>query len=136
MCLIVNRFRHWRLKPKIAKKDILCYKVFKIRSVEDSSYMTLTTPYQHCFTKNLEKSMIPDYFQKEVFKNERTKQNIIDHGMHSYKNIIAARNTVLELTEWRYSDSIYTIVPCYIPQGSKYWIGYGGEYCSQILKFL
>lgn len=29
MCLIVNRFRHIRLKHKVAEKDIVCYKILE-----------------------------------------------------------------------------------------------------------
>ena len=132
MCLIVNRFRHWQLKPKVAKKDIFCYKILEI---DTASYRKLIrTPYQGDLINNFDKCITPDYFQ-EKFK--MGKQLIIEHGIHSFRNITAAKNKNLELLIGCLRNNIqYVIAFCYIPKGTKYWIGKDCDYCSECLMFV
>jgi hypothetical protein len=136
MCLIVNRFRHWQLKPKVAKKNILCYKILEI-DIADETYnykKLIRTPYQGDLIKSFDKCITPDYFQEEFKMGE---QLIIEHGIHSFRNITAAKNRNLELSIGRLPNDIqYVIAFCYIPKGTKYWIGRDCDYCSECLMFV
>lgn len=135
MCLIVNRFRHWQLKPKVAKKDILCYKILEIDTADKTYKRLIRTPYQSELIKSFDKCITPDYFQNEGFK--MGKQLIIEYGIHSFRNITAAKNRNLELLIDRpFNDIQYVIAFCYIPKGTKYWIGKDGDYCSECLMFV
>lgn len=119
MCLVVNKLRHWCNKPKIAKRDICCYKVFL--SVKDNTFIS---PYQY---SELNWYQIRDYYESKVFNEVHTdKYHCVSNAIHSYKTYKLAKSK---------SDENAIIIACYIPKGTKYWIGKYGDYASERIKF-
>lgn len=128
MCLIVNKIRHLRLKPKIAKKDILCYKVLTLKS-DDIQELRLTSPYMgdtvfsYKSTNCDKKCLIADHFEE----HPRLAENkfVIHHAIHSYRKI---DDVII------YNNQI--VVCAYIPKGTKYWVGKHGEFASERINFI
>lgn len=119
MCLVVNKLRHWRNKPKIAKRDIRCYKVFL--SVNDNTFMS---PHQF---SGLHWDQIRDCYESKVFDEVHTsKDHCVFSAIHSYKTYKLAMSK---------ADKNTIIIACYIPKGTKYWIGKYGDYASERIKF-
>lgn len=123
MCLVINRIRHLRLKPKIARKDILCYKILKINYYDNSDSVKLVTPFQRepVFSHPDEHCLIADNFEEHP--NLVENEFVIHHGIHSYRKNAICRN---------YGDMV---VCAYIPKGAKYWIGKYGEFVSERICF-
>lgn len=103
------------LEPKVAEKDIVCYKT--INKISPTKVRSLA--YQ--FVYELNKLYEADIFTTAV--DLRTSPNIINNGFHSYKN--------------EPTSDFYHVVECIIPKGSLYWEGFGNElrkgseeYCS------
>lgn len=117
MCLIIKRIRHLNGKAKIAKRDILCFKVLHIRASGE-----LQTPFQEMLiTKDFIKNGLCADFLGVPAVN-----GYIFHGIHSYKDIQRAFDAAYR------SDCV---VCAYIPKGTKYWIGEHGQYVSECIKF-
>ena len=117
MCLIIKRIRHLNGKAKIAKRDIPCLKVLLFSPSEKK----LMTPYQQTPITELE---IKDGLYADQFVYQ-TKFRNIENGIHSYKKKYPF-----------FGIASHTIaVNAYIPKGTKYWIGEGGKYVSECIKF-
>jgi hypothetical protein len=124
MCLIVKRIRHLNGKAKIAKRDIPCLKILLFSPSEKK----LTTPYQRTPITELE---VKDGLYADQFVYQ-TKFRNIENGIHSYKK----KYPFFGSTARMYPKGAYTIaVNAYIPKGTKYWIGEGGQYVSECIKF-
>lgn len=116
MCLTVKRIRHLNGKPKIAKRNIPCFKVLYMHTSG-----RLCTPFQNTPVKrdSIESGLYADSLDFMI-------NGEIYHGIHSYKDARKAFGTTI------YCDCI---VCAYIPKGTKYWIGKGGVYVSECIKF-
>ena len=119
MCLHLNH-----LEPKIADKDIVCYKLVdktKIKGVYKSYFQEFEYVIRQSYTNNLDikfvdriiKNLCPSYPHYGIYA--------IEEGMfHSYANYLSA----------------ITILPncvtlkCIIPKGAYYFEGYFGNYPS------
>jgi len=124
MCLIIKRIRHLNKKAKIAKRDIPCLKVLLFSSMEKK----LMTPCQRTPVTELE---IKNGLYADQFVYQ-TKFKIIENGIYSYKK----EYLFYDITNHMYLKYPYTIaVNAYIPKGTKYWIGRGGMYVSECIKF-
>ena len=96
-------------KPRIAKKDILCYKV--ISSCGDGTYQTY---YQ-----------LTDVVIGETYKSKvivRPNGTTIGVGLHSYSN----KKALFQFNYDLLSDPIRG-VKCIIPKGSTYYVG---DFCG------
>ena len=130
MCLITEQ-----LKPKIASKDITCYKILLLTS--GNFYIS---PYRH-FTF-FENQVNP----KKVFKAKKSWWTINIHGddlepfndngidaftlnsgvFHMYKDYDSAVKAIKWLVP-REKES-YAIFECVIPKGSRYYEGFTSIY--------
>ena len=126
MCLVTTQ-----LEPKIADKDIVCYKLVKrtkIKGVYKSSFQGFEYIIRQLYTNNLDirfanKSM-KWYFYKSFYK--------IEEGMfHSY---VSNLNPIILSC---LPD--YTLVKCVIPKGAYYFKGFFESfpsYASSQIKIL
>lgn len=97
------------IKPLIAKRDIVCYKLYRISDIPG----VVEAPYQ--LTKHLVGKPQP---KVEITYGHCYNHNIsmgIECGYHSFKN----KNIVNMFMD----NSEYVIKKCIIPKGSTYYIG-------------
>ena len=143
MCLVTEQ-----LKPKIASKDITCYKILLLTS--DNFYIS---PYRH-FTF-FENQVNP----KKVFKAKKSWWTINIHGddlelfndngidaftlnsgfFHMYKDYDSAVKAIKNSVTGERESSV--IFECVIPKGSHYYEGFTSTYllpsiASDKLKFI
>ena len=111
MCLFINH-----LEPKIADKDIVCYKLVKrtkIKGVYESNYLKFEYIIRQLYT---------NYFDiKYVDMLIKTRYNLpaIEEGMfHSYASIYP----ILKPLQY------CTLLKCIIPKGAYYFEGYFDNY--------
>ena len=129
MCLVLNY-----LKPKIADKDIVCYKLVektKIKGVYKSCFQEFEYVIRQSYTNNLGikfvdriiKNLCPSYPHYGIYA--------IEEGMfHSYTNYMP-----FEL----FTSLDETILKCIIPKGAYYYEGhfnYYTSYASSQIKIL
>jgi len=111
MCLITTY-----KTPKIAKRDIVCYKVCRDTKADD----ILLTPYQ--FAEMMLGEINID--TKDVFITPSHKSghfNITSGVFHSFKKLKDAKT---ELSDWeKHYETSCCIVRCIIPKGSEYFEG-------------
>ena len=130
MCLVTEQ-----LKPKIASKDITCYKILLLTS--DNFYIS---PYRH-FTF-FENQVNP----KKVFKAKKSWWTINIHGddlelfndngidaftlnsgfFHMYKDYDSAVKAIKNSVTGERESSV--IFECVIPKGSRYYEGFTSTY--------
>lgn len=134
MCLITT-FK----TAKIAKQDIVCYKVCRETKEDDIVF----TPYQ--YTEIRLGNMNTD--TKDVFiaptraTSYKNRCFVITTGVyHSFKKLKDAK---IELSEWnKVLGDTYCIVRCIIPRGSEYFSGkfwnrrYYESYGSKQIKLI
>ena len=126
MCLVITQ-----LEPKIADKDIICYKLVertKIKGVYKSKFQGFEYVIRQLYTNNLDirfanKSM-KRYFYMGFYK--------IEEGMfHSYINYLYSMRLKSSLN--------YTLLKCIIPKGAYYFKGFSDyfpSYASSQIKIL
>ena len=129
MCLVIKQLES-KIEPKIADKDIICYKLVKrtkTKGIYESSFQGFEYVIRQLYTNNLDirfaNKSIKRYFYTGFYK--------IEEGMfHSYANCShSALNHALD----------EFIVKCIIPKGAYYYKGnYGGltSYASSQIKIL
>lgn len=136
MCLVVDTKKHVALKYKVAKEDIVCYKVLIYNKIKN----VYITPYRCTNVK--QKEFVCDKFQikPEVIVKEwiligwqldvPSRKYIIDKGIHSYLNINIAMHACFHFTSL---SEIYPVVfECVIPKNTKYWLDDSGiMICSE-----
>ena len=116
--------------PKIAKEDIICYKVIDIKgySIYNRSYQY----DEHKINKanggfRLIKDILFYFFHKKYYF-----VGYVFGILHSFAFKRYALNLLINLGK---SDS-YTVWECVIPKGSLYFEGYYNEYRSRKLKLV
>lgn len=102
MCLVITK----RTKAKVAKKDIVCYKI-----ILSTSKDVLVTAYR-CKTV-----CIGETYTSEL---DRTSYHMVEAGLHAFKYLRASR---LELKTWPLYSVTPHIAKCIIPAGSTYYKG-------------
>ena len=125
MCLVINQ-----LKPKIADKDIVCYKLVKrtiIKGIYKSSFQKFEYVIRQLYTNNLDIK-----FANKIIKHSFYKCfYMIEKGMfHSYAS---KSSPILSPLPW------YALLKCIIPKGAYYFEGYFEDlpsYASSQIKIL
>ena len=125
MCLSTK----WKLgtfKLKVAKKDIIVYKVFKKSHDGNNDLLSVFTNFRWKVNELMEANT----YDKELFREEIKKDKFIGNGMfHTFKNKRDAKYLIKLLGEiWGYRYD-YTVYKCIIPKGTEYVKGkfrYGG----------
>lgn len=106
-----------KIKPLIAKKDIICYKVYK----ETDIPMTVKSPFRNTFHLVGKPQPIVEIGIKNYIWEDGIE---ISEGYHSFVKF--------ENPNWLCSDEV--IYQCTIPKGSTYYIGeYNTQYVSNQL---
>ena len=128
MCLFINH-----LEPKIADKDIICYKRVrktKIKGIYKSSFQGFEYVIRQLYTNNLNIK-----FAHKIIKHKlvlRYLYNYIEEDMfHSYVGPLYPA-TSSSLLSW-------AILKCIIPKGAYYFEGYFSDspsYASSQIKIL
>lgn len=118
MCLVINH-----LEPKIADKDIICYKLVertKIKGVYKSEFRGFEYIIGQLYTNHFDIKF--SYFFIKHTSRVHQRINSIEEGMfHSYEsNSYPTLNT----------SSYYVLLKCIIPKGAYYFEGYFGNYPS------
>lgn len=123
MCLILTQ-----LKPKIADKDIICYKIVKkskVKGVYKSGIQKFEYIIRQLYTNHINIKYINIYIKKYY--------NIFTIGVgmfHSYANYLPTKLAL---------SSDYITLKCMIPKGSYYFEGYSNNlllYASSQIKIL
>ena len=114
MCLFINH-----LEPKIADKDIICYKLVKrtkIKGVYKSNFLKFEYIIRQLYTNYF------DIKYADMLIKKRYSRSVIEESMfHSY-----ASNVYFILKPLQYC----TLLKCIIPKGAYYFKGYYGNYPS------
>ena len=125
MCLFT-----YFLKPKIADKDIICYKLVvrtKIKGVYKSSFQGFEYIIRQLYTNNLDIRFANKSIKRSFYKCFY----IIEEGMfHSYTSNLYP---ILSPLPW------CALLKCIIPKGAYYFEGYFDEspsYASSQIKIL
>jgi hypothetical protein len=127
MCLHLNGKQN---SPKVATKDITCYKFLKRRlNIHEYYY---TTYYQ------LSPVEIGNTYESKIIVEKSViGEHIINIALHSFKYLSNLRKTIRRYGY--YTDKI-VIVKCIIPKGSTYYLGdFEGEglsYASDKLTYV
>lgn len=127
MCLVTD----WD-KPRIAEKDITCYKWYvKIDSVYLSPYQGEPIPaFNTVVYSDLDK---PE--KNLLLLSSFQYKYIVEKGFHSFVNSIDAKyNRYNQCANYEIRNTI--IVSCVIPKGSRYYKGVFGNadsYCSEAI---
>ena len=123
MCLTITQ-----LEPKIADKDIICYKHVrrtKIKGIYISSGMGFEYIIRQLYTNNLDIKYVNFIIKK------RYNMFIIEENMfHSFSKYLPTMSTL---------SSNYVALKCIIPKGSYYFEGYLNSilcYASSQIKIL
>ena len=113
MCLFINH-----LEPKIADKDIVCYKLVertKIKGIYKSKYQEFEYVIRQLYTNYFDIKYI------DMLIKRRYSRFAIEEGMfHSYANYLSAITILPNLV----------VLKCIIPKGAYYFEGYFGNYPS------
>ena len=132
MCLVTD----WK-EPKIAEKDIVCYKWY-----EKGRNNTYESPYQGSPIPTFKTVIHTELDTPEIFNDAEGEcymyKRILDKdliykihkGFHSFSTYEGVRSDITSCL----SDVI--IVSCIIPKGSRYYRGvFGGKesYCSEAI---
>ena len=114
MCLFINH-----LEPKIADKDIVCYKLTKrtkIKGIYKSNFQRFEYVIRQLYTNYF------DIKYADMFIKKRYSRSVIEEGMfHSY-----ASNVYSILKPLQYC----ILLKCIIPKGAYYYEGYFNYYTS------
>ena len=123
MCLVTTQ-----LEPKIADKDIICYKLVvrtKIKGVYKSSFQGFEYIIRQLYTNNIKIE-----FSYKLIKPETIFGYFIEEGMfHSYADYLPTMSVIA---------SNYVVLKCIIPKGAYYFDGYSSVRCyaSSQIKIL
>ena len=117
MCMTIKPRKHQNNEPKVAKRNIRCYKILYF----DKGINKYYTPVMHF-------EVTSNTLECESFSNEPTN-NEVCHGIHTFSNIFGCFMDFLTI---RIFDKIHICIKrSIIPKGTRYWVGKGGCYCSE-----
>ena len=108
MCLDINH-----LKPKIADKDIICYKIVertKIKGIYISSGMGFEYIIRQLYTNNLDIKYV-----NFIIKRRYNMFTIEKNMFHSFSKYLPTMSTL---------STNYVALKCIIPKGAYYFEGY------------
>ena len=122
MCLVLSH-----LKPKIADKDIVCYKLVektKIKGVYKAYFQEFEYVIRQSYTNNLDIKFVNRIINKlRPSYPHYVDTHIIDEGMfHSFTNYTIPFMLIVSLNE--------AILKCIIPKGAYYYKGYFHNFTS------
>ena len=127
MCLVIKQ-----LEPKIADKDIICYKMvtkYRIKGVYLSEYQSFEYIIRRLYTNDIDvkhsEALLQTIYRKDT--SLTGIYSISDFMFHSYQS------------PYKYSIRADTIVKCVIPKGAYYFEGkHNGRwgYASSQIKIL
>ena len=130
MCLDINH-----LKPKIADKDIVCYKLVKrtkIKGVYKSSFQRFEYVIRRLYTNNLDIRFADKVIKNLCLSHPHLDIYAVEEGMfHSYENHLYP--VILSPLP------NCALLKCIIPKGAYYFEGYFDEspsYASSQIKIL
>ena len=126
MCFIVEKRRWFQTKkPRVAKKDIICYKV--MIPCNDNLYRS---PFMSQFKSSLGVEILPELMGLPI-EGDYAQQ--INHGLHSkstYNTAIDLQNE-LDNSGMGY-ETRYVILQCRIPKGTKFY--QNKKYCEYVAE--
>lgn len=133
MCLVLTQ-----LKPKIADKDIICYKLVVKKA--NGIYNSLYRKFEYIIRRNYK---IPET-EKCILKENRFGVKILEEGVfHSFAREVDAfidyREQANILISHYHFPMILSIIKCAIPKGAIYYIGSTNgmlSYASSQIKIL
>lgn len=135
MCLEVSRIHHPFLKPKVARKDIPCFKLLSVETKKEFPYAPYDTFILHTpiAIKAIEEEDIFVSLQGDNPDSWKTKKRDYIGGgaIHSFRTYKEARK--MQTHNTNYFECI--ILLAYIPKGTKYYIGKDNDYASEMIKF-
>ena len=121
--MIIKERKHQNNEPRVAKKDIRCYKILCF----DKDINKYYTPVMHV-------EVTSNTLECESFSNEPTN-NKVHHGIHTFRNIFVCFMDFLTIQIFDMRTISIKIHICIkrsiIPKGTRYWVGKGGCYCSE-----
>lgn len=127
MCLYLNE-KH---SPKVATKDITCYKFLKRNLNRNLEY------YYSTYYQNSPVAIGNTYESKIIVETRVIGGHLINIALHSYKYLSSLRKTI---KKYGYVYDRIAIVKCIIPKGSTYYLGdFEGEglsYASDKLTYV
>lgn len=130
MCLTVDFEMHPNCKPRVARKNISCYKLIELdRSFDknDKNVYRIIAPYREndVFITASDTRYKADEFQT------KPEHGLIMKAIHSFRENPITTDLFIPLPH-----SIRRIMCAYIPKGTKYWIGIANDYASECICFM
>lgn len=129
MCIEILSSDNKNLEPNVADSDITCYKIMRCINRGD----ILITPFRH-WIANINKPLVADYLGSaewnDVFNIWR-----VEHGIHTLQTLVDVDHYI-SLYNHLFTIDDTIIYECIIPKGTKYYIGCGGDYCSERIEFV
>ena len=129
MCLILNY-----IKPKIADKDIVCYKLVektKIKGIYKSYFQEFEYIIRQLYTNNLDIKFVNEIIKNLCPSFPHYGVYTIEEGMfHSYTNYLPFKLSI---------SPDESILKCIIPKGAYYYEGHSNyfpSYVSSQIKIL
>ena len=129
MCLIISK-----LRPKIADKDIICYKLVertKIKGIYKSSFQRFEYVIRQLYTNNIDIRFADRVIRNLCPSYPHLSKYAVEEGMfHSYAN---KSSPILSPLPW------WALLKCIIPKGAYYFKGYFDDcpsYASSQIKIL
>ena len=123
MCLVIKQLES-KIEPKIADKDIICYKLVertKIKGVYKSSFIGFEYIIRQLYTNNIKIEF--SYFLIKHTSIIDSPITYIEEGMfHSYASCLYP--VTLSPLPW------CALLKCIIPKGAYYYEGYFDNYPS------
>lgn len=142
MCLRISRWHHPFLKPKVARKDIPCYKVLNLKLLNKEALKY--TPYKNLDAWSIVTPCVEEIITKEtiwsgLYVDERWGNRLFPSNNIDKDTVI----TVGAIHSYSYRTKLEALPPslnyirvmAYIPKGTKYYIGKDGDYASEMIKF-
>jgi hypothetical protein len=115
MCFHVQK---GNVRPKIAEKDITCYKVFDNDAKYGNQYGTFIRSLYQFFSYKVGIKYELDGYINPI-KDLHTNNSIIEVGLHSYTCLKHAKEKSIRLSWFSGYCCVYK---CIIPKGSTYYV--------------
>ena len=118
MCFIIQSWITGNSKQKIAKKDIICYKVLK-EDFSNPRILRGAYQYEYIWSNLDDVSTLPVVHRAEFdFSKDAFGRNAIYSGLHSFSTIKVG---LTELTDVWWSHEKLHLYEVIIPAGSEYY---------------